>query len=278
MKKITIPFLMKMKNTHRPISMITAYSSWQAKLVQDAGAEMILVGDSIGMVEKGFTGTNPVTMDVMIDACSSVSRGASAPFLVGDMPFMSYEIDNSQAIANAGRFIKEAAMDAVKLEGGTTRAETVRSIVNAGIAVVGHIGLTPQSATLLGGFRIQGKDLKGAKKLLADAIALEEAGACSIVLECVPAPLARLISQKLSIPTIGIGAGEGCDGQVLVFHDILGLYGEFRPKFVKRYLEGGKILTEALSSYVADVRNGSFPDDDHSFDMDRSIMEELKKS
>ena len=278
MKKITIPRLMEMKDSHQPISMITAYSSWQARLVQDAGAEMILVGDSIGMVEKGFKGTNPVTMDVMIDACSSVSREASEPFLVGDMPFLSYEIDNSQAIANAGRFIKESAMDAVKLEGGVERAKTVRSIVNAGIAVVGHIGLTPQSATLLGGFRVQGKDLKGAKKLLADGKALEEAGACAVVLECVPAPLASLISQELSIPTIGIGAGEGCDGQVLVFHDILGLYGEFRPRFIKRYLEGGKLLTEALSSYVSDVRKGTFPDSDHSFDMDRSVLNELKKS
>lgn len=277
MKKITIPRLMEMKASHRPISMITAYSAWQARLVQEAEAEMILVGDSIGMVEKGFKGTNPVTMDVMIDACSSVSRGASSPFLVGDMPFMSYEVSNSQAIANAGRFIKESAMDAVKLEGGIGRADTVRAIVDAGIAVVGHIGLTPQSATLLGGFRVQGKDLKSSEKLLADAKALEEAGACAIVLECIPAPLASLISRRISIPTIGIGAGEGCDGQVLVFHDILGLYGEFRPKFVKRYVEGGKILAEALSSYVSDVRSATFPDDDHSFDIDSSIVEELKK-
>nr|WP_321501497.1 3-methyl-2-oxobutanoate hydroxymethyltransferase [uncultured Dethiosulfovibrio sp.] len=277
MRKVTIPQLMEMKASGRPISMITAYSSWQAAMVQESGAEVILVGDSLGMVEKGFSSTVPVTMDTMIDACSAVARGVSSPFLVGDMPFMSYEVDRAQAVANAGRFIKEAGMDGVKLEGGVERADTVKAIVDAGIAVVGHIGLTPQSATLLGGFRVQGKDLAGAEKLLADGRALQDAGACSIVLECVPAPLAEILTKDLSIPTVGIGAGSGCDGQVLVFHDILGLYGDFRPKFVKRYLDGGKVLTEALASYVSDVRERSFPEEGHSFDMDLSVLEELNR-
>ncbi len=277
MKKVSIPRMMEMKASGEPISMITAYSSWQAAVVQEAGADMILVGDSIGMVEKGFSGTIPVTMDMMIDACSAVARGASTPFIVGDMPFLSYEVDRSVAVANAGRFIKEAGIDAVKLEGGTRRADTVRAVVDAGIAVVGHIGLTPQSATLLGGLRVQGRDLDGARALLEDARALERAGACSVVLECVPAPLAELITEELSIPTIGIGAGAGCDGQVLVFHDILGLYGDFMPKFVKRYLDGGRILTAALADHVAEVRSGTFPSEAHSFEMGRSVIEELRK-
>ena len=278
MKKISIPHLKEMKARGEAITMITAYSAWQARLVEEAGAEMILVGDSLAMVEKGFPGTLPVTVDVMVDACAAVTRGASRSFVVGDMPFLSYEVDRAQAIANAGRFVKEAAVDAVKLEGGLDRVETIRAIVGAGMAVVCHIGLTPQSATLLGGFRVQGRDLEGARRLLADAKAVEEAGACALVLECVPAPLARLISERLTIPTIGIGAGGGCDGQVLVFHDILGLYGDFRPRFVKRYVEGGKILQEALEAFVGDVRRRGFPDEGHSFGLDEALMEELRGS
>lgn len=278
MKKISIPHLKEMKAKGEVITMITAYSAWQARLVDEAGAEMTLVGDSLAMVEKGYPGTLPVTVDVMVDACAAVTRGTSRSFVVGDMPFLSYEVDRAQAIANAGRFVKEAAVDAVKLEGGLERAETIRAIVGAGMAVVGHIGLTPQSATLLGGFRVQGRDLEGARRLLADAKAVEEAGACALVLECVPAPLARLISERLTIPTIGIGAGGGCDGQVLVFHDILGLYGDFRPRFVKRYVEGGKILKEALETFVDDVRRRGFPDEAHSFGLDEALIEELRGS
>ncbi|QTX32576.1 3-methyl-2-oxobutanoate hydroxymethyltransferase [Aminithiophilus ramosus] len=278
MKKISIPHLKEMKARGEVITMITAYSAWQARLVDEAGAEMTLVGDSLAMVEKGYPGTLPVTVDVMVDACAAVTRGTSRSFVVGDMPFLSYEVDRAQAIANAGRFVKEAAVDAVKLEGGLERAETIRAIVGAGMAVVGHIGLTPQSATLLGGFRVQGRDLEGARRLLADAKAVEEAGACALVLECVPAPLARLISERLTIPTIGIGAGGGCDGQVLVFHDILGLYGDFRPRFVKRYVEGGKILKEALETFVDDVRRRGFPDEAHSFGLDEALIEELRGS
>ncbi len=277
MKKISIPRLREMKEKGEPITMITAYSAWQARLVEESGAEMILVGDSLAMVEKGFSGTLPATMETMVDACAAVTRGASVPFIVGDMPFLSYEVDPSQAVANAGRFIKEAAVDAVKLEGGRERAGTIRAIVGAGMAVVGHIGLTPQSATLLGGFRVQGRDVEGARRLLDDARAVEAAGACALVLECVPAPLARFISERVLIPTIGIGAGAGCDGQVLVFHDILGLYGDFRPRFVKRYVEGGRILKEALAEFVGEVRQGTFPDDGHSFGLDESVLEELRK-
>ncbi len=277
MKKISIPRLREMKEKGEPITMITAYSAWQARLVEESGAEMILVGDSLAMVEKGFSGTLPVTMETMVDACAAVTRGASVPFIVGDMPFLSYEVDPSQAVANAGRFIKEAAVDAVKLEGGRERAGTIQAIVGAGMAVIGHIGLTPQSATLLGGFRVQGRDVEGARRLLDDARAVEAAGACALVLECVPAPLARFISERVLIPTIGIGAGAGCDGQVLVFHDILGLYGDFRPRFVKRYVEGGRILKEALAEFVGEVRQGIFPDDGHSFGLDESVLEELRK-
>lgn len=277
MKKISIPRLREMKAAGEAITMITAYSAWQARLVEEAGAEMILVGDSLAMVEKGHSATLPVTMEVMVDASAAVTRGASIPFIVGDMPFLSYEVDRAQAITNAGRFVKEAAVDAVKLEGGLERSETIRAIVGAGMAVVGHIGLTPQSTTLLGGFRVQGRDVEGARRLLADARAVEEAGACALVLECVPAPLARLVSESLSIPTIGIGAGQGCDGQVLVFHDILGLYGDFRPRFVKRYVEGGKILREGLKGFVDEVRRGDFPDDDHAFGLDEAVLRELKE-
>ncbi len=258
--------------------MLTAYSVWQARLVEEAGAEMILVGDSLGMVEQGLDNTVPVTLEMMILACKAVTRGASVPFVVGDMPFMSYEADVTEAVHNAGRLMKEAGVDAVKVEGGSHRAHTVRALTEAGIAVVGHIGLTPQSATLLGGYRVQGKSVEGARKLIEDARALENAGARVLVLECVPAPLAAYLTRSISIPTIGIGAGDGCDGQVLVFHDVLGLYGDFKPRFVKRYAEGGTLLGEALAGYVQEVRQRSFPAPEHSFDMDSSVITEVKDS
>lgn len=270
--------LAEMKASGKPISMLTAYSFWQARLVEEAGAEMILVGDSYGMVEQGLKGTVPVTMDMMVLACKAVTRGATGPFIVGDMPFMSYEADEAEAVRNAGRLMKEAGVDAVKVEGGKNRAATVRAMTRAGIAVVGHIGLTPQSATLLGGFRVQGKDVQSARRLLEDARALEEAGARALVLECVPAPLAERITSAVSIPTIGIGAGGGCDGQVLVFHDVLGLYGDFKPRFVKRYIDGGDILGKALGAYVKDVREKTFPAEANAFDMDVSVMDEVAGS
>lgn len=278
MKKISLNDLDGMKERGEVISMLTAYSFWQARLVEEAGAEMILVGDSLGMVELGLRDTVPVTLEMMLLACQAVTRGASRPFVVGDMPFMSYEADEAEAVRNAGRLIKEGGVDAVKVEGGSIRAHTVRAMTSAGIAVVGHIGLTPQSATLLGGFRVQGKDTEGARRLLADAQALANAGARALVLECVPAPLAERISRSLSIPTIGIGAGAGCDGQVLVLHDVLGLYGDFKPRFVKRYSEGGRILGEALETYVSEVRERRFPLAEHAFDMDPSVLDELADS
>lgn len=278
MKKVSLNRLSEMKAKGEPISMLTAYSFWQARLVEEAGAEMILVGDSYGMVEQGLKGTVPVTMDMMVLACQAVTRGATGPFVVGDMPFMSYEADEAEAVRNAGRLMKEAGVDAVKVEGGRARAATVRAMTRAGIAVVGHIGLTPQSATLLGGFRVQGKDAESARNLLEDARALEEAGARALVIECVPAPLAGRISAAISIPTIGIGAGAGCDGQVLVFHDVLGLYGDFKPRFVKRYVEGGNILGKALEEYVKDVRSKTFPSEAHSFAMDISVLDEVAGS
>lgn len=278
MKKISLNHLDGMKARGEAISMLTAYSFWQARLVEEAGAEMILVGDSLGMVELGLKNTVPVTMEMMVLACQSVMRGASRAFVVGDMPFMSYEADEAEAVRNAGRLIKEGGVDAVKVEGGSGRANTVRAMTRAGIAVVGHIGLTPQSATLLGGFRVQGKDAESARRLLEDARALEDAGARALVLECVPAPLAERISRCLSIPTIGIGAGGGCDGQVLVFHDVLGLYGDFKPRFVKRYCEGGLFLTKALGAYVGEVRERRFPMQEHAFDMDQSVLDEVAGS
>lgn len=278
MKKVSLNRLAEMKANGEPISMLTAYSFWQARLVEEAGAEMILVGDSFGMVEQGLKDTVPVTMDMMVLACRAVTRGARGPFIVGDMPFMSYEADEAEAVRNAGRLLKEAEVDAVKVEGGKDRAATVRAMTRAGIAVVGHIGLTPQSATLLGGFRVQGKDAESARRLIEDARALEEAGARALVLECVPAPLAERITATISIPTIGIGAGAGCDGQVLVFHDVLGLYGDFKPRFVKRYVEGGKFLGQALGAYVKDVREKTFPAEANSFGMDASVLDEVSDS
>ncbi len=278
MKKITLHRLAEMKVQKEPISMLTAYSFWQARLVEEAGADMILVGDSLGMVEQGFSGTVPVTLEMMLLACQGVTRGASRPFIVGDMPFLSYEVSETQAVHNAGRLIKEAGVDGIKLEGGKRQASTVRALTRAGMAVIGHIGLTPQSATLLGGFRVQGKDAEKARELLEDARALEDAGAKLLILECIPAPLAEKITRSLSIPTIGIGAGKGCDGQVLVFHDVLGLYGDFRPRFAKRYVEGGTLLGEALKTHVAEVRSKAFPGEAHSFGMDQAALKEVEDS
>ncbi|MCX7828100.1 MAG: 3-methyl-2-oxobutanoate hydroxymethyltransferase [Thermanaerothrix sp.] len=274
-RKVSIPDLHNMKAKGQKIVMHTAYNHWQAQMAEEAGADTILVGDSAGMVEHGFSSTVPVTMDMMLMHCSAVTRGAKRPFIVGDMPFLSYEVSPEEAVRNAGRLIKEAGVDAVKLEGGTSRRDAIGAIVRAGIPVVGHVGLTPQSATQLGGFRVQGRDRERASKVLEDALSVQEAGACMVVLECVPTPLAKLITERLSIPTIGIGAGPFCDGQVLVFHDILGLFDAFKPKFVKRYLNGRELMVEALSRYTQEVRSQSFPEDLHGFSMDPSDLEGL---
>jgi 3-methyl-2-oxobutanoate hydroxymethyltransferase len=258
--------------------MMTAYDAAFARLVEAAGIDVILVGDSLGMVVLGHPTTVPVTMDDMVRAAAAVSRGASRPLLVGDMPFGSYQTGAQDALRNAARFLKEAGMDAVKIEGGSEVVETVRALVANGIAVMAHVGLTPQRVAQLGGFKVQAKTARAARRLIDDALALEEAGAFSIVLESVPAPVGALATERLAIPTIGIGAGVDCDGQVLVLHDVLGLYGEFKPKFAKRYAEVGAAVTEALRAFDRDVRDGSFPTAEHSFTMKESELLSLQRS
>lgn len=247
---ITVNTLMKMKEEKNKITMLTAYDYSTAKIMDESGIDMILVGDSLGMVVLGYEDTLSVTMEDMIHHTAAVARGAKNAMVVGDMPFMSYQTSVYDAVVNAGRLMREGRANAVKLEGGVTVKEQIRAIVDAGIPVVGHIGLTPQALNALGGFRVQGKDEDAAKKLLADAYAVQEAGACAVVLECVPAKLAELVSQKLDIPTIGIGAGAGCDGQVLVYQDMLGMFDNFKPKFVKEFANVGSLMREGFSSYI----------------------------
>lgn len=266
-KKVTIRTFLQKKQQQQPITMLTAYDYPTALAIDRAGIDSILVGDSLGMVVLGYENTLPVTMEDMLHHCKAVSRGARCALLVGDMPFMSYQASTSQAVQNAGRFLQEAAMDAVKLEGGRERLEAIRAIIEAGIPVLGHLGLTPQSVHQLGGFRAQGKTASAAARLLEDALYLQEAGCFSLVLEAVPAQLAALISQRLDIPTIGIGAGLGCDGQVLVTHDILGMFDRFTPKFVKRYTDLHKEMQKAISAYRLDVEQKRFPADEHSISM-----------
>lgn len=245
--------------------MLTAYDASMASLFQSCGVDILLVGDSLGMVVLGYDSTVPVTMEDMLHHCSAVRRGAPDGFVVGDMPFGSYQVGVEQAVANAVRFYKEAGADAIKLEGGEEVCETVSAVVRAGVPVMGHIGLTPQTAGQSGGFTVQGKDEDSARRLLHEARALEKAGAFAIVLECIPSGLAEIISQSLSIATIGIGAGPACDGQVLVSHDLLGMFARFVPRFVKQYADLAPLIEEAVSSYVKEVGEGSFPDRSHSF-------------
>lgn len=258
-KKNTIVSIQKKADSQIPITMLTAYDASSAALTDAAGVDMILVGDSLGMVMLGYQTTLPVTMEDMLLHCRSVARSVETALLVGDLPFMSYQISKEQALTNAGRLIQEGGMDAVKLEGGRQRAESIRAIVEAGIPVMGHIGLTPQSVNQLGGFRLQGKSAAAARQLLEDALILEDSGCFSIVLEMVPAQLAGYISDRLKIPTIGIGAGAGCDGQVLVYHDLLGLFNRPKLKFVKKYLDLYPLILQALQEYINEVRGGTFP-------------------
>jgi 3-methyl-2-oxobutanoate hydroxymethyltransferase len=265
MPKITILDIYKKKAEGEKITMLTAYDFPTAQIVDQAGIDMILVGDSLGMVVQGVTSTLPVTMEEMIYHTKMVSRAASSAMVVGDMPFLSYQTHEAEAVRNAGRFLKEAGAEAVKLEGGSQMAETIRAIANAGIPVVAHIGLTPQYVHMLGGFKVQGKDEAAREKILADARAVQDAGAFSVVLEAMPAPLAKEIHEMLHIPTIGIGAGPDCDGQVLVIHDILGLFDRFTPKFVKKYANLKDQALKAIKEYKQDVENGKFPSEEHSF-------------
>lgn len=274
-KKVTIPQLFDMKRERKKIRMVTSYDYMTALLVDETDIEMILVGDSLGMVVLGYEGTVPVTMEEMLHHIKPVVRAARNTFIVGDMPFGSYNESIESAIRNANRILKEGGADAVKLEGGFNVVKTVEALVNAGIPVMGHIGLTPQTATQLGGFKVQGKDVEAARRLLEEAQALEAAGAFSIVLECIPSALAKLITEKLSIPTIGIGAGPHCDGQVLVIHDMLGMFKRFVPKFVKKYADLAPQILEALKTYAREVAEGIFPGPEHSFGMNEEILSKL---
>lgn len=274
--RITINQIKDMKPKGEKITMLTAYDYSTAKIVDEVGIPLILVGDSLGMVVLGYESTIPVTMEEMLHHTKAVVRGTKQTMVVGDMPFMTYHISVDDTLKNAARFIQEAGAQAIKLEGGVTVAEKVRRIVECGIPVMGHIGLTPQSIHQFGGFKVQGRTPKAAVKMLKDAQALEEAGAFAIVLETVPTPLATLITQKIGIPTIGIGAGIGCDGQVQVINDILGLFADFVPKHAKQYAKLTDIMSSAITEYYNEVKAGSFPTAKQSFSMNESILAELK--
>jgi 3-methyl-2-oxobutanoate hydroxymethyltransferase len=274
--RVTINQIKDMKQKGERISMLTAYDYTTAKIVDEAGVPLILVGDSLGMVVLGYESTIPVTIEEMLHHTRAVVRGAKKALVIGDMPFMTYHVSVEQALRNAGRFIQETGCQAVKLEGGVTVAEKVKRVVECGIPVMGHIGLTPQSINQFGGYKIQGKTPEAAVRLLEDARALEQAGAFSVVLETVPAPLATLITQKISIPTIGIGAGAGCDGQVQVINDIFGSYTDFVPKHAKQYAKIADIMAHAVAQYHEEVKSGKFPTEAQSFAMDESILTSLK--
>ena len=276
-KKVTTLTFRQKKERGEMISMLTAYDYPTAIAMDRAGIDAILVGDSLAMVVLGYENTLPVTMDEMLHHSRAVARGAKSALLVGDMPFMSYQVSVEEAVRNAGRFLQQGGMDAVKLEGGRERVDAIRAITGAGIPVMGHLGLTPQSINLLGGFRAQGKTAAAAKRLVEDALLLEEAGCFSLVLESVPARLAELISKRLNIPTIGIGAGAGCDGQVLVTHDVLGLFDRFTPKFVKKYADFHGAMQTVFADYIEDVETKRFPAQEHTVEMDNKEWETLLK-
>jgi len=276
--RTTINKIKDMKQKGEKISMLTAYDYATAKIVDEVGIPLILVGDSLGMVVLGYESTIPVTIEEMLHHTKAVVRGTKQAMVIGDMPFMTYHLSVDDTLKNAARFIQEAGAQAVKLEGGITVAEKVKRIVECGIPVMGHIGLTPQSINQFGGFKVQGKTPEAATKLLEDARALDEAGAFAIVLETVPAPLASLITSEISIPTIGIGAGAGCDGQVQVINDILGSFTDFVPKHAKQYTKLAEIIRKAVAEYDNEVKTGSFPTDKQSFSMDEGILAVLKES
>lgn len=277
-KKVTTRTLRDKKKKGEVITMLTAYDYPTAMIVDRAGIDSILVGDSLGMVVLGYDTTLPVTMEDMLHHCRAVARGTRRALLVGDMPFMSYQASVEDAVRNAGRFLQESGMDAVKLEGGRDRAPAIEAIISAGIPVQGHIGLTPQSVRQFGGFRAQGKTAQAAQRLVEDALILEEAGCFSIVLEAIPSQLAGLISRTLEIPTIGIGAGAGCDGQVLVAHDLLGLFERFKPKFVKQFAHLHAEMIGAITAYKNEVESRAFPAGEHSFEMPEEYWDELQKA
>lgn len=274
-KRITSAEFMTFKEEGRRITMMTAYDYTSARLVDEAGIDVILVGDSLGMVILGYENTLQVTMEDMLHHTKAVSRGAGAAMIVADMPFLSYHVSVEESVRNAGRFIQESGAHAVKLEGGKSSAAQIAAILKAQIPVLGHLGLTPQSVHRFGGFKVQGKEEHAARELIEEALMLQELGVFGIVLECIPASLATLISEKLTIPTIGIGAGAGCDGQVLVLQDALGLNRDFTPKFVKKYGELGNDMIAALNRYAQEVRQGTFPEQQHTFSMEESLLQKL---
>jgi 3-methyl-2-oxobutanoate hydroxymethyltransferase len=275
-KQVTIPDLYQKKADQEKISVLTAYDYPTAALCEAAGVEVVLVGDSLGNVMLGQGSTVGVTMDDMLHHIKAVRRGLSSCFLIGDMPFMSYQISHEQALTNAARMMQEGGCDCVKLEGGAEMASTVKAIVDAGIPVCAHIGLTPQSVSKLGGYKVQGKDLAGAQKQIDDAKALEAAGADMIVFECIPSALAKVITQNTSMVTIGIGAGPDCDGQVLVYHDIVGLSMRKTPKMARQYVDLSEIIKNAMQSYVSEVKSGDFPQPEHEFAMSEDVVAKLK--
>ena len=273
--KNTVMTFAKAKEEGKKISMLTAYDYSTAKLINDAGVNSILVGDSLGNVILGYEDTISVTMEDMIHHGAAVAKGAPDALVIIDMPFMSYQTSVYDAVVNAGRLMKEGRANAVKLEGGKEMCPQIKAIVDASIPVCGHIGLTPQSINAFGGFKVQGKTLEAAKKLLEDAYAVQEAGAFALVIECVPAKLAAVITRKLDIPVIGIGAGNECDGQVLVYQDMLGMFSDFTPKFVKKYASVGEIMTQAFKQYDEEVKNMSFPQQEHTYIIEDKIIEEI---
>lgn len=275
-EKFTTTSFLKAKAEGRKITMLTAYDYSTAKLLDEAGVDSLLVGDSLGMVMLGYENTLQVTLEDIIHHTKAVSRGVKRALVIADMPFLSYHVSVEDTIRNAGRLIKEGGAHAVKLEGGENIIDKVKALVDAQIPVCGHLGLTPQSVNVLGGFKVQGKSIENAKKIIEDAILLEKAGVFAIVLEAVPEPLAKLITEKISVPTIGIGAGRYCDGQVLVTQDMLGMFSDFTPKFVKKYRNLGKEIKEGVKEYISEVFNGSFPETKHTFKMNQEVVDKLK--
>jgi 3-methyl-2-oxobutanoate hydroxymethyltransferase len=277
-RPITIATFRARKAAGQRIVMITAYDTSSARLVDEAGVDAILVGDSLGMTVLGFDSTLPVTLDDMVRHTAAAVRGARRALVIADMPFMSFQVSPEDALRSAGRLMAEGGAGAVKLEGGAAVAETVRRLVTAGIPVMGHVGLTPQSVHQLGGYKVQAKEAASAAALLDDCRALQDAGAFAVVLECIPAELAALASAELGIPTIGIGAGAGCDGEVQVYHDLLGMGGDFRPRHARRFAEIGDAIRDAVTTYADDVRSGSFPGEQQTTHMDAHVLEELVSS
>lgn len=276
-KKFTIKSFQKAKDEKRPISMLTAYDYSMAKILDGAGADALLVGDSLGMVVQGHDSTISVTIDDMIYHAKAVNRAAKRALVIVDMPFMSYHVSMEEAVRNAGRLMKEGGAHAIKLEGGVEFAETIRQIVRAQIPVMGHIGMTPQSVHMFGGFKVQGKSLVQAQKIIDDAKALEEAGVFAITLECVPEELSKIITETVNVPTIGIGAGKYCDGQVLVSNDMLGMFSDFVPKFVKQYAHISTDIERAVKTYIKEMNESSFPEKKHTFTIDEDVLKNLSK-